>query len=66
MKIVFQTIRIYAPSLNFKAEDTETRFSLYKRYLAIFGTINQKDVDCDVIIHCFTDIQDLEDKKKNL
>ena len=52
-------------SLNFKAEDTESKIFHYaKRYLAIFGTINQKDVDCDVIIHCFTDIQDLEDKRK--
>ena len=52
-------------SLNFKAEDTQSKIFHYaKRYLAIFGTINQKDVDCDVIIHCFTDIQDLEDKRK--
>lgn len=52
-------------SLNFKVEDTESKiFHYVKRYLAIFGTINQKDVDCDVIIHCFRDIQDLENKRK--
>ena len=42
---------------NFKVEDTENKiFHYIKRYLAIFGTINHKDVDCDFIINCFTDI----------
>ena len=55
----------FCTSLNFQVEDNESKvFHYVKRYLAIFGTINQKDVECDVIIHCFKNLEDLESKRK--
>ncbi len=55
----------FCTSINFKIEDTENKiFHYIKRYLAIFGTINHEDLDCDVIIHCFTNIENLENKRK--
>ena len=55
----------FCTSLNFQVEDNESKiFHYVKRYLAIFGTINQKDLECDVIIHCFRNLEDLESKRK--
>lgn len=55
----------FCTNINFSVEDFDNKiFHYVKRYLAIFGTINHKEMECDVIVHCFTNIENLENKRK--
>ena len=55
----------FCNTLNFRVDDIDSKvFHYVKRYLAIFGTINNTDKKYDVIIHGYSNLESLENCRK--
>jgi len=63
---IFSEKNYCCTDLNFIVKDMKNDlFHYVKRYLNIFGSINSKNGDCNIVVYCFTTLENLEEFRES-